>query len=558
MLSVIGNLFGNRNELLEIVSSLSEKNGELNTKNEEQNTIIHRQEEQIEEQRTIIHRHEDQIGQLKQKLQWFEGQFHLLRHKRFGASSEQTPAAQGNLFNEAEVIAEEEPAKEAELETITYQRKKPGRKALPEDLPRERRKYELPEEEQHCPKCGEHMHKMGEEVRSELNIIPAQVKVVEHVRFKYGCRNCEKNGDKVPIKIAEAPNPVIKKSYASPSSIAHVMTAKFVDGVPLCRQEKQLERFGIKISRSVLSDWALKGSEVLEPVYDVLHQIFVKRNVVHADETTLQVLKEPGRAAESKSYIWVYLTAERDGPPIVLYEYQATRAGAHPRKFLSGFSGYLHADGYSGYNKLGEPSEPDKLPMVELCGCWVHFRRKFDETLKAHPPGKRNCGRAKEAIDRINQLFLIERGLNKCTPEQRLAARQEKSRPVVDGIRNWMESLKKEVFPKSLLWTAITYGMNQWEKLTRFLDDGRIELSNNRAERCVRPFVIGRKNFLFCNTPRGAKASAVIYSIVETAKQNGVNPYVYLTYLFERLPNMDTSDAAAIEALLPWNVKLPK
>jgi len=195
---------------------------------------------------------------------------------------------------------------------------------------------------------------------------------------------------------------------------------------------------------------------------------------------------------------------------------------------------------------------------VKLCGCWAHFRRKFDDALKAQPPGKRQTGRAKEAIDCINQLFLIERSINKCTAEERLTARQQKSRPIVKGILNWLQRLKAEVLPKSLLGTAVTYGLNQWEKLTRFLDDGRIELSNNLAERSIKPFVIGRKNFLFCNTPRGAKASAVIYSIIETAKENGINPYAYLTFLFERLPNMDTTNSAAIEELLPWNVKLPK
>lgn len=545
MLSVIETLPENRDELIGLISGLSAKNSELTAKNEEQGVIIHKQETHIE--------------QLEQRLHWLEGQFYLLRHKRFGASSERTVPGQRSLFDEAEMIAEQEPAKEEpEIETISYERKKRGRKALPAELPRERIEYELPEEEQCCSECGERMHKMGEELRSELNIIPAHVKVIEHVRFKYGCRNCEKNNDKVPIKIAEGPNPVIKKGYASPSSVAHVLTAKFVDGVPLYRQEKQFERLGLEISRSVLSDWSLKGGEILEPIYNASRQVLIGQNVLHADETTLQVLKEPGRAAETKSYLWMYRTAERDGPPIVLYEYQATRSGEHPMKFLSGFSGYLHADGYSGYNGLCTPKEPDKPPLVILCGCWTHFRRKFDEALKAQPPGKRNGGRAKEAIGIINQLFLIDRSLKKHTPEERLAARQEKSLPVVEGLRKWLECLKGEVLPKSLLGTAVTYGMNQWEKLMRFLEDGRIELSNNLAERSIRPFVIGRKNFLFCNTPRGAKASAVVYSIIETAKENGLNPYAYLTYLFERLPNMDTTDAVAIESLLPWNVKLTK
>ena len=252
----------------------------------------------------------------------------------------------------------------------------------------------------------------------------------------------------------------------------------------------------------------------------------------------------------------MYRTAARDGPPVVLYEYQAGRCGEHPQKFLTGFRGYLHADGYAGYNGLCTPPEPDKPPLVKLCGCWAHFRRKFDEALKAQPPDKRKGGRAKEAIERINQLFLIERGLRNLTPEQRLEARQEKSRPIVEALRKWLECLNKEILPKSLLGAAVTYGINQWEKLTRFLEDGRIELSNNLAERSIKPIVIGRKNFLFCNTPRGAKAAAVIYSIIETAKENKLNPYNYLVYLFDHLHNMDSKDNSAVEQLLPWNCNL--
>jgi transposase len=537
MLSITETLPENRDELLGIISDLSAKNEELST---------------------IIHRLETQNEQLASRLHWFEEQFHLLRHKRFGKSSERTVPEQRSLFNEAEITAEQEPAPEAELETITYERKKRGRKPLPEDLPKERIEYELPEEEQYCPNCNEHMHKMGEEVRSELNIIPAQVKVIEHVRFKYGCRNCEKNSDTVTIKTAPAPQPVIKKGYASPSSVSYVMTAKFVDGVPLYRQEKHIERLGLKISRSVLSDWMLKGSERLEPIYAAAHKELINRQVAHADETTLQVLQEPGRSAETKSYMWLYRTGRDDVSQIVLYDYQETRAGEHPRKFLSGFKGYLHVDGYSGYDGLEESTGTDEPPDVKLCCCWSHFRRKFDEAMKGQPPGKRQGGRAKEALERINQLFSIERGLEKYRPERRREARQEKSLPVVEDLRRWLDGIKGDILPKSLLGMAVTYGINQWKKLVRFLEDGRVELSNNRAERSIKPFVIGRKNFLFCNTPQGARSSAVIYSIIEMAKENGLNPHAYLTHLFERLPNMDTSDAAAIEALMPWNIKLTK
>ncbi|HSW39757.1 MAG TPA: IS66 family transposase, partial [Acidobacteriota bacterium] len=313
------------------------------------------------------------------------------------------------------------------------------------------------------------------------------------------------------------------------------------------RQEQHYARLGIDLSRGVLSNWMLKGSEWLELIYDRSKQVLLEQGVLHADESTLQVLKEPGRAAEAQSYMWLYRTG-REGPPIVLYDYQQTRSGEHARNFLEGFTGYLHADGYAGYQNI---------PGVQVCGCWAHLRRKFDEALKGLPPKKRASGsRAKEALDQINRLFAIERQLKDCSPEQRHDVRDQKSRPIVEDFRTWLESILPGIMPKSLFGTAVKYGLNQWEKLTRFLDDGRLEISNNRAERSIKPFVIGRKNFLFCNTPRGARASAVIYSIIETAKENGLKPYAYLNYLFEKLPNLESKDNETLDQLLPWNVQL--
>jgi transposase len=485
--------------------------------------------------------------QLEAKVRWFEEQFHLARHKQFGTSSERSIKEQPNLFNEAEAIAEAGPVEEAIRQTITYDRKKPGRKPIPKNLPMERIEYRLPEEEQICTACGCHLHEMSEELRHEVKLVPAQVKIVQHARLVYGCRNCEKNGIEVPIKTAKAPRPVIEKGLASPSALAYVMTMKFVDGVPLYRQEQHYARLGIDLSRGVLSNWMIKGSEWLELIYSRMKQKLLEQEVLHADETTIQVLKEPGRAAESQSYMWLYRTG-CVGPPIVLYEYQPTRAGEHPRNFLKGFKGYLHADGYAGYNAI---------PDVTLCGCWAHFRRKADETLKGLPVKLRRSGsKAQELLDRINRLFAIERELKQSTPEERLNARNIKSRPVVEELRKWLDDIAPEVLPKSLFGTAVHYGRQQWPKLVRFLEDGRIEIDNNRAERSIKPFVIGRKNWLFCNTPKGAHASAMIYSIIESAKENRLNPYAYLNYLFERLPNLDSRDDETLDQLLPWNVKL--
>jgi len=495
----------------------------------------------------LVNQQATQIEQLEAKVRWFEEQFHLTRHKQFGASSEQSTKEQRNLFNEAEAIAEDGPFEEEIRQTIAYERKKPGRKPIPKDLPIERIEYRLPEEEQICDTCSGHLHEMSEQCRHEIILIPAKVKIIQHAQIIYGCRDCEKNGIEVPIKIAKAPNPVIKKGLASPSAVAYAMTMKFVDGVPLYRQEKHYARLGVELSRGVLSNWILKGSEWLELIYDRAKHKLLEQGILHADETTLQVLKEPGRAAESKSYMWLYRTGST-GPPIVLYEYQQTRSGEHPRNFLKGFKGYLHVDGYAGYHNI---------PGATLCGCWAHLRRKFDEALKGLPPKKHASGnRAKEALDRINRLFAIERELQRCTPEERLRLRNLKSRPIVEEFRKWFEDILPGILPKSLFGLAVHYGLNQWQNLIRFLEDGRVEISNNRAERSIKPFVISRKNFLFCNTPRGARASAVIFSIIEMAKENGLNSYAYLNHLFEKLPNLDSRTDEVLDQLLPWNVNL--
>jgi transposase len=495
----------------------------------------------------VVQEQAAKIEQLETKLRWFEEQFHLARHKQYGASSERTVQAQGDLFNEAEKIAEAGPVEEQMRQTITYERKKPGRKPIPKDIPIERIEHRLPEEEQVCTACGGALHEMSEELRHEVKLIPAQVKMVQHARFVYGCRNCEKNGIEVPIKTAPAPRPLIEKGLASPSAAAYVMSMKFVEGVPLYRQEQHFARLGIDLSRGVLSNWMLKGSEWLEPVYSRLKQKLLEQEVLHADETTIQVLKEPGRAAQSQSYMWLYRTG-CVGPPIVLFDYQPSRAGGNPRRFLEGYKGFLHVDGYAGYHDI---------PNVTLAGCWAHLRRKFDEALKGLPPNLRTSScKAQEALNQINRLFAIERELTQNTPEERLKARDSKSRPVVEGFRKWLDEMSPAALPKGLLGIAVNYGRQQWPKLVRFLEDGRLELSNNRAERSIKPFVIGRKNWLFANTPRGARASAIIYSIVETAKENRLNPYAYLTHLFEKLPNLQSLDDAALDQLLPWDVDL--
>jgi len=320
---------------------------------------------------------EQQNAELTAKLKWYEEQYRLSQKKQFGASSEKSDPNQLNLFNEAEVESKP-PKPEPTMEEITYRRqKKQGqREELLKELPVETIEYRLPAEEQICSCCGENLHEMSTEVRKELKVIPAQVSVVEHVRHVYACRRCEEEEIKTPVVTAPMPQPVLAKSLVSPSVMAHIMTQKYVEGMPLYRQEQQLTRLGVGLSRQTLANWMLHGAERwLYPLHKRMHEILIKQDILHADETTLQVLREPNRPAESTSYMWLYRTG-REGPPIVLYDYQTTRASKHPRKFLSDFKGYLHVDGYAGYNGLSD---------ITLVGCWAHYPRNMiirEETLK--------------------------------------------------------------------------------------------------------------------------------------------------------------------------------
>jgi transposase len=463
---------------------------------------------------------ERENAELKMKLRWYEEQLQLAKHRRFAASSEQTHPDQLTLFNEAE--AEADPAiPEPTVETITYQRKKKAgsREANLESLPVETIEYRLSEGEQVCPCCAGKLHEMSTQVRRELKLIPAEVKVVEHVRHVYACRRCEKEEIYTPILTAPMPAPVIAGSLASPSIVAYIMSQKYADS----------------------EQW-------LAPLYDYMHAELLKRDIAHADETTLQVLHEPGRVAQAKSYLWLYRTG-RMGPDIILYDYQPGRGGEHPSQFLAGFTGYLQTDGYSGYNQV---------KGVTQLGCWSHARRKYHEALQVVPAAQRAQTAAAEGLQFCNALFEVERKWKDATPEERYAARLAESKPILEQFSAWLESQRLRVLPKGLLGTAITYCLNQWEKLNVFLQDGRLEIHNNRSERSIKPVVIGRKNFLFSNTPRGATASAIIYSIVETAKANDLKPQAYLQYLFEQLPQLeDVKDHEALKKLAPWSPSLP-
>lgn len=362
----------------------------------------------------------------------------------YGASSEKTDSdcEQLNLFNEAE--AEREAISvEPTIETITYKRKKSKghREKLLAELPVETIEYTLPESEQSCPVCGEPLHVMSKEVRKELKIIPAQIKVVEHVTYVYACRNCEKNEVETPIITAAAPKALITKSLVSPSLMAHIMNQKFTNAMPLYRQEQELKCMNVLLSRQTLADWVIKSSALLEPIYNKMHEILLQKEVLHADETTLEVLCEPDRPAQTILYMWLYRTSGCD-KPIVLYDYQEGRSGSFAKKFLHGFHGYLHTDGWGGYHRLE--------PEITLCGCWAHARRKFDEALSILPQ-KDMTSTAGIGLRYINKLFEFEQLCENMSFKDRYEVRQKRSKPVVEAFFSWAnEEYGKITLPKGL------------------------------------------------------------------------------------------------------------
>jgi transposase len=501
-------------------------------------------------------------AKLQLLVKYYIEQLRLAQHRRFGASSEKTelPEPRG-LFNEAEVHADEEPETE-KIESYTRKKKSKGkREEFYEGLPTEQIVHELPEDEQICSECGGALHACKQEVlRREVEIIPAQVRAIEHIQIVYGCRECEKTAaDNAPPMIkSSVPAPVISGSgIASSSLLSYIISNKYVLALPLYRQEQELERVGIHISRQTMANWVIFAAvHWLTPIYYLLRAELLRNGILHADETTLQVIKEKGRTAAQKSVMWMYHTGRDSKKHVALFEYQPTREGKHPQKFLAGYAGFLHVDGYAGYNEL----ENQGVTLVE---CWAHARRKFDEALKSLKKHERADADANTGLTYCNKLFELERKFDELnlTYEERAEQRILKSKPVAEAFFAWAESMLDNVLPKSKLGTAIGYAVNQRKWLMHFLLDGRLELSNNRAERTIRPFTVGRKNWLFSFCARGAKASAVVYSIIETAQANGLVPFMYLKYLFETLPNITTSK---LLDCLPWNpavqeiCKIPK
>jgi transposase len=488
------------------------------------------------------------------RLDFLEEQFRLAQHKLFASKNEAHPG-QDDLFNEVEEIAELEQEKaDSEDEPPTDKKKRTrNTKLFAEHIDREVIIHDIDEADKVCGCCQGEMHCMGKDVTEKLVFVPATTKIEEHHRLKYACRGCEQHGTKTPIKQAPPVASILPKSYATPSLLAQLIIAKYQHGLPLYRQEVIFKQLGIHLSRQTMSDWLIKIANVLHPIlYEYWHKTLLQQAVIKADETPLKVIKDDN----IKSYMWVYSSGadspagninDDSAPNIVMYDYQPTRAGKCAVDFLQDdnqqhYTGYLQVDGYAGYHQLS----------CTLVVCMAHIRRKFKEALKAQSKTSKKTGKADWALNHIQKLYRIEKQIEALPIEARYQIRQEKSVPLLKQFKTWLDKSAPNVVPESLLGKALNYALNQWDKAIRYCDDGRLDIDNNRSERAIKPFVMGRRAWLFSQTANGANASVTLYSIVETAKANGLIPYDYLMHVMDKIMHGQTDS----EQRAPWNVKI--
>ena len=493
-------------------------------------------------QRAELDKQDKKIRYLLAKLEKVDAERRLERARRFGASSEKGDY-QANLFDEAEQhqndpIDEGDALPDADatqtIEVAAHTKQRPRRKPLPADLPRVTVEHDL--DDTHCGDCGHDMVRIGSTTSEQFGIIPAQCYVIENVRHQYSCRDC----NSVPATAPMTPQP-IPKSIASADLLAHTAVSKYVDGLPLYRQTAIFKRIGVDLPRQTLARHMVRAGELVTPLIERFVQHVTTYDIVGMDETRVQVLKEPDKRAQSQSYMWVM----RGGPPdepIVYFQYDQGRDRTVPLKMLVDFKGYLQRDGYAAYNAVAKRED------ITGVACWAHVRRKYNDAIKGQSTTK--AGRAHQAVAFIQKLYAIEKRIASLTIDEKVAARQRDALPILMQFKVWLD--RQNLTPTGLLGKAITYTRNEWSHLLVYCDDGRINIDNNPVENAIRPFAVGRKNWLFSDTQDGARASANLYSLVETARANHVNPYAYLKWIFKALPQAATPEQ--IDALLPWNV----
>jgi transposase len=464
-----------------------------------------------------------------------------LNKNRLYASSSEKNILQSDLFDEAGVELPDELKDQLNdvVDVNSYKRKKhPVRRHLPKDLPRETILYDISDLEKIC-QCGKYLTKIGEEITEQLKYIPAQLSIMQHVRLKYACKPCQEN-----VKIAPMPILFLPKCIATPELVSYTIVAKYCDHLPLYRQESIWNRLEIDLPRSSLCGWVLKTAELCEPLVKLLQKIIIRYDYLQADETTVQVMNEIGRANNTKSYMWCY---RGGGDKIcIVYEYQPTRGGYHAEQFLYGFKGYLQSDAYSGYNFT------EKNDAIIKIGCMAHARRKFADVVKI----SKSNGLANEALKYFRAIYKIEKNAREdnLSNEKRFELRKEKAEPILTSFKTWLDTHLTKTPEQSKIGGAIRYALAHWEVLISYLKDGRIEIDNNLLENAIRPFALGRKNWLFAGSPTGAKAAAILYSLIETCKENNIEPYKYFCKMLHRIRFCKSE--ADYQKLLPQFIEL--
>lgn len=486
-----------------------------------------------------------EVEQLKKLLALREEQLRLATLRKFAPSSEKSKF-QLQLFDEVELEQSLEDLDQQieQAEDVTQgANKKPRKKraGLSPDLPRVRVDLTLTDEE----KAGA-INTFFTKVKEELDIIPARAQVIEYWQEKAVFD--EAMGEQQIIAAQRPPHP-LGKSIASVGLLAYILVAKYADALPLYRLEKILKRYGGSISRTTMANWMIRLDDVFKPLINLLREQQLSADYLQADETRVQVLKEDGKSATSDKWMWLI----RGGPPqqpAVLFDYDASRSEAVPVRLLDGFRGTLQTDGYAGYNKVCRDNS------ILRIGCWDHARRKFVDASKAAPARKKSgqVSKADVALSKIRKLYVIEDRIKELPVDEKTQQRQQLSKPALAEFKDWLHTNINKAPKDSLTYKAMYYTLNQWELLTPYCENGKLHISNALAENAIRPFAVGRRNWLFSDTPRGAKASATCYSLIETAKANGLDPYQYIRHVLTHIAAAKTLED--IEALLPWNVRL--
>jgi len=495
---------------------------------------------------------------LQNKLSIIENKYRAAMARFFSPKKDKMSLEESGqlpLFNEAEAHADEQETckettnsvaePEAKITVKSYERKTGGKRSIPDDIPSEEIVYELSDEEKSCKCCGKARPVIGEDRNEELEIIPEQIKKIVRVVKKYGpcqCNGFFESGESEVIR-AKKPERFIPYSIASAGLIAYAIDYKYNYALPYYRLSSKFEAIGIDISRATLSNWTMLASEKCKSVYFLMIDHIRKSEIIQMDETRVQVLKEDGKTAESLSYMWV-MKAGKENKKLTVFHYAPSRSGDVALKLLNGFNGFLQTDGYEAYSKAVL-----EYNLVHV-GCLAHIRRKFVDAHKAN----RNSKTAKTGVLYISKIYSIENKLRKkkLLPEDFVKKRRDEMKPLLDEFKTWLDDTSKTILPSSDPGKAVIYALKQWERFIRFLDHPDLTPDNNAVENAIRPFAVGRKNWLFSNTPRGAMSSAVMYSLVESAKNNNLPVYSYLRYLFTKLPEVKSSED--VEKLLPCNL----